>query len=168
MKIRTLGLIVTLALGLLAAPLSTDAQQAGKMYQIGILFPGTEEAHAPGIKIIVDSLNQYGWVEGQNILIEYRYAGQDYARFPALAAELVQHKVDLIVTSSTSGTRAVMQATKTIPIVFTMTGDPVGRGLVASLARPGGRCRGRGEGCRVVPPPLFSGNALSASGCLNP
>jgi putative tryptophan/tyrosine transport system substrate-binding protein len=87
-------------------------------------------------------LRELGWVDGQNIAIEYRWAADREEQLPALAAELVQLKVDIIVTSSTPAARAAKQATTTVPIVITFVADPVGSGLVASLARPGGNITG--------------------------
>jgi putative ABC transport system substrate-binding protein len=88
------------------------------------------------------ALRALGYVEGGNISIEYRYADGDYSRLPALAADLVRRKVDIVVTEGTPPTRAARQATTTIPIVMTVTGDPVTAGLVTNLARPGGNLTG--------------------------
>jgi putative tryptophan/tyrosine transport system substrate-binding protein len=119
-----------------------DAQQTGKMFRIGILDP----SNASGSGALVDALRQelgkLGWVEGKNITIEYRFAEQKSERLPELAAELVRLKVDLIVTSGGPTPLAAKKATSTIPIVMTNSVDPVGAGLVASLARPGGNVTG--------------------------
>ena len=142
MKLGMGGLIVTLALGLLAVPLPTYAQEAGKVYRIGFLYPGSTSSGKRLLEAFRQGLREYGWVEGQNIAVEYRYAEGKYKRFPAMAEELVRLKVDLIVTATTPGTRAAVQATTTIPIVFILVADPVGSGFVASLARPGGNATG--------------------------
>jgi len=136
------ALIVTLAL--LAAPLAADAQQAGKVYRIGYL--GTEPVTAPAVAPVwgafIEGLRELGWVEGQNITIELRFSEGKMERLPDLAAELVHLNVDLIVAAAARPPVAAKQATRTIPIVMTNMGDPVGTGLVASLARPGGNVTG--------------------------
>ena len=123
--------------GLLAAPLSVDAQPTGKTWRIGFLVEG----RAPFAQTLLDAMRGFGWVEGQNVKIEARYADKA-DELPALAAELVRLKVDLLVTGGTLPTRAAKEATTTIPIVFSVGGDPVERGLVASMARPGGNLTG--------------------------
>ncbi len=140
MGLRTIGLISTLALGLLAGPLPTEAQQTGKVYRIGYLHPGLVAAR--GVDVFRKGLRDLGWIEGQNIAIEYRGAAHKWDRIPALAEELVRLKVDLIVVVSLRVARPVQRATKTIPIVVALAGDMVGTGLVASLARPGGNITG--------------------------
>ncbi|HEV8439859.1 MAG TPA: ABC transporter substrate-binding protein [Methylomirabilota bacterium] len=134
--------IVTLALGLFAAPLAADAQQAGKVPRIGFLAlnlapnPHLHEAFRQGLRDL-------GYVERRNVVIEYRDAEGKPERLPALAAELVALKVDVIVTGGGTPTAlAAKQATKTIPIVFASAPDPVTDGLVTSLARPGGNVTG--------------------------
>jgi len=142
--VRTVGLIITLALVLPTAPLAADAQQPGKVPRIGVLanaLPTTPEV-SRNWEAFRQGLGERGWVEGQNIVIEYRWAEGRLERFPALAAELVGLKLDLIVAASTPGARAAKQATSTIPIVMVYVSDPVGDGLVASLARPGGNVTG--------------------------
>jgi putative ABC transport system substrate-binding protein len=129
--------LVTSVAGVLAAPLAGEAQQAGKVYRIGELREGS----AASSKSFVDAMRELGWVEGQNFKIENRNA-ERRDQLPALAAELVRLKVDLILTGGTSATRAVREATKTIPVVFNLATDPVDSGLVSSLARPGGNLTG--------------------------
>ena len=126
---------------LLAAPLAADAQQAGKVYRIGYLAytPPTE---GDATHIFVQRLRELGWVEGKNIEIEGRYSEGKYERFPDLAAELVQLRVDVLVAIAAPATRAAKEATTTIPIVSVAVQDPVGLGLVQSLARPGGNITG--------------------------
>ena len=140
MKVLTLGLITTLALGLLAAPLAADAQQGGKMPRIGVLQFGTHPD--PYSEAFAQGLRDLGYVPGKNIILEYRWAEGRFDRLPDLAAELVGLKVDIIVTVGTQTTDAAKQATGTIPIVMTAASDPVGSGFVASRARPAGNITG--------------------------
>ena len=133
--------IGTVAGGLLASPLAAEAQQAAKIARIGWL--SINRATSPHLtEAFLQGLRDLGYVEGRNVVIEYRDAGGKPERFPALAAELVALKVDVIVAPSTPQALAAKQATKTIPIVFIGTADPVGSGLVTSLARPGGNVTG--------------------------
>jgi putative ABC transport system substrate-binding protein len=129
-------------LGLLVAPLAAEAQQAGKVYRIGFLALNLAAApHMP--EAFRQGLRDLGYVEGRNVAIEYRDAEGKPERLPALAAELVALKVDVIMAAGTSHALAAKQATKTIPIVFaTAASDPVTSGLVTSLARPGGNVTG--------------------------
>ena len=132
----------TLAGGLLAAPLAAGAQQAGKVSRIGILA-NLRVTDAEGEYLwgdFIQGLRALGYVEGQNITIEWRVSEGRYERLPDLAAELVRLKVDVIVVPADQNALAARQATRTIPIV--MIGDPVGSGLVAGLARPGGNITG--------------------------
>src|SRR5216683_7739275 len=133
----TVGVIVTLTLSILAAPLVTDAQPAGKVYRIGRLSSGPPREPNPGLEAFRQGLRDLGYVEGQNLVIEYRYAEGREERLPDLAAELVRLKVDVIVAGGPA-IRAAQHATSTIPIVMAVSGDPVAQGYVASLARPGG------------------------------
>jgi len=139
---RTLGVILSLLLGILAAPLCAGAQQPAKAPRIALLSGGSASSPSLDIDAFRWQLRELGYVEGHNVVIEYRYAEGRYDRFPDLAAELVRLGVDIIVTQGTPATRAAQQATTTIPIVMATTGDPVGTGLVASLARPGGNLTG--------------------------
>ena len=132
----------TLAGGLLAAPLAAEAQPAKKVWRIGFLTSGSSGAGQPVVAALREGLRDRGWVEGQNIVVEYRWGEGSNERLPALAAELVALKVDLIVTSSTPAALAAKRATTQIPIVFGMVSDPVASGLVASLAHPGGNATG--------------------------
>jgi len=120
-------------------PLASPAQQPGKTARVGFLSfvttPFLDEAFRHGLR-------ELGYVEGKNITIEYRSAEGKDERLPGLAAELVRLKVDVILAASPPATEAAKQATSTIPIVFTVSGDPVAEGLVASLARPGGNLTG--------------------------
>ncbi len=142
MKPRAIAIILALALGILLAPLAADAQQPGKVPRIGVLGLVTPSEFADRIEAFRRGLLDLGYVEGKNIVVEYRWAESKYDRLPDLAAELVRLKVDLIVTHSTPGTLAAKRATTTIPIVMVTSGDAVASGLVASLARPGGNITG--------------------------
>jgi len=146
MRLRAKGLISTLALGLLAGPLPAEAQQTGKVYRIGILRSGSPSSkfYASQHKILRQDLRELGYMEGKNLLIEYRYAESKPERLPNLAAELVGLKVDVIfVSPGPPAIRAAQRATRTIPIVIPGTNiDPVAAGFVVSLARPGGNITG--------------------------
>ena len=134
--------ISTVALGILIAPLAADAQQQGKIYRIGYLSAGTPSAQAPYFEAFRQGLRDLGYIVGQNITIEHRNAQERLERLPALAAELVSLKVDVIVSSGATGTSSAKEATNTIPIVMAQDPDPVGNGFVTSLARPGGNITG--------------------------
>lgn len=134
--------LMILSFGLLAVPLAAAAQAPAKVPRIGYLsspsptdLPYLREAFRQGLR-------QLGYVEGQNVAIEYRYGEGSVDRFSRFAVELVELKVDIIVAVSAAAARAAKQATATIPIVIVATGDPVGTGLVGSLARPGGNVTG--------------------------
>jgi putative tryptophan/tyrosine transport system substrate-binding protein len=127
---------------LLASPLAADAQPAGKVPRIGFLRSTSPSDRPPLLDAFRQGLRELGWVEGQNIVIDYRYAEGRFDRLPALAAELVRLKMDIIVASPTPAAAAAKNATETIPIVMISVGDPVGLGLIASLARPGGNVTG--------------------------
>jgi ABC-type uncharacterized transport system substrate-binding protein len=134
--------IGTVAGTLLAAPLAAGAQPAGKVARIGFLSPASSTTAPHVVEAFRQGLRDLGYVEGQNIVVEYRYANGKAEALPDLAAELVSLKVDVIVASGTPGPLAAKSATKTIPIVMASAGDPVRTGLVASLARPGGNVTG--------------------------
>ena len=132
------------SIGLLAVPLAAEAQPAPKVHRLGLLLATTasDAAYARLVEAFRQGLREVGYVEGRNIIIEYRYAGEQYERLLALAQELVQLKVDVIVSHGIPGPLAARQATATIPIVMTSAGDPVAAGLVSSLAQPGGNVTG--------------------------
>ena len=127
---------------LLATVSLAEAQQRGKVPRIGFLAAPSPSFFSTRMNAFREGLYDLGHVEGKNIAIEYRYAGGKLDRLPALAAELVRLKVDVIVTSSAPGAVAAKNATGTIPIVFVTAGDPVDMGLVTSLARPSGNITG--------------------------
>ena len=133
-KSPALGVLVAL---LLAFSFPAEAQQPGKIFRIGFLDPSTPSGMAVLVEAFREELSKLGWIEGKNISIEYRFAEQKTERLPELAADLVRLKVDVILTRATTATLAAKRATTTIPIVMAAAADPVGAGLVASLARPG-------------------------------
>ena len=114
------------------------AQPAGKAHRIGFLGNSTAALEAHLVGPFREGLRELGYVEGQNIVIEYRWAEGKYERFPALIAELLAQRVEVIVTAGTPASLAVKKATTSVPLVMVAVGDPVDTGLVASLARPGG------------------------------
>src|SRR5262245_38046807 len=125
-----------------AWPLAARAQQAGRLPTIGFLGSTTPSALSQRVAAFVRRLRELGWTEGRTIAIEYRWAEGRSERAAEIATEFVQLKVDVIVTAGTALVIAAKQATSAIPIVFATAGDPVGTGLVASLARPGGNITG--------------------------
>jgi putative ABC transport system substrate-binding protein len=140
---RLVGLVMVV-LSLTLAPLGVGAQQTGKVWRIGVLGgspPTTPEAIRPWEALLL-GLRELGYNEGQNIVIERRWAGGRAERYHELAAELVAWKPDVLVVAFTPSVNAAKRATSTIPIVMAIAGDPVGTGLVASLARPGGNITG--------------------------
>ena len=141
MKKTTLLSIVVVVMHL-AVGVIAHAQQAGKIFRIGFLDAGSAAGSAVLVEAFRQELSKLGWIEGKNITIEYRFAEQKNDQLPELAANLVRLKVDLIVVTAGTPAMAAKKATTTIPIVMANVGDPVGVGLVASLARPGGNVTG--------------------------
>lgn len=147
----------TVSASLLAAPHGADAQQAGKVPRIAYLSASSAAASATwGSEAFRQGLRELGYIEGRNILIEYRWADGRFERLPGLAAELVRLAVNVIVASNTPAALAARDATSTIPIILVTVGDPVGSGLVASLARPGGNV----TGLSLTPTLAISGKQL--------
>src|SRR4029453_10013704 len=128
------------AMILLALAVKAEAQQTGKISRVGILFIGSRDQ--PHLEAFKQGLRERGYTEGKNIVLDYRYAEGKLDRLPSLAAELVELKVDVIVTTSGNSAKAASEATKTIPIVLTTGADPVKSGLAESLAKPGGNVTG--------------------------
>jgi len=127
----------------LAAPRAAEAQQAGKTYRVGLLSMGTINPDVPMWNGFIDAMREYGYIEGRNLLIRRGATGDGRPdRLPEFLAGFLRDGVDIIVTTSTRETQAAKQATSTIPIVMTLSPDPVAQGLVASLARPGGNVTG--------------------------
>jgi putative ABC transport system substrate-binding protein len=133
--------IGTLAGGLLAAPLAAEAQQPGKVWRLGFLAPGLSQDTSRS-SVLMQTLQELGYVQNRSLLVERRFAEGKIERLPTMAAELVQLKVDVIFTVSTPGVKAAQSATTTIPIVFVGVSDPVGSGVVLSLARPSANTTG--------------------------
>ena len=150
--------------GAFAMPLAAGAQQAAKIFRIGYLAtnpsPHFQEAFRQGLRDL-------GYVEGRNLAIQDRNAEGKLERLRALAAELIALKVDVIVAASTPAAVAAKQATRTLPIVFTLVADPVTSGLVTGLARPGGQCHGvvrpRPGACRQMPGTAQAGRRRGTS-----
>jgi ABC-type uncharacterized transport system substrate-binding protein len=136
--------LLTALAGALPAPLAAEAQQAGKVSRIGVLFASTPAATSHLLDGLTQGLREHGYMEGQHFILERRYGQVGAERMSDLAAELVRIKVDVIVAATDPATAAVKQQTQTIPIVMANSNDPVGTGFVASLARPGGNVTGLG------------------------
>ena len=137
--------IVAIAFTFVLSGVLAQAQQPGKIFRIGFLDASTASGSAVLVDAFREELRKLGWIEGQNITIEYRFAEQKSERVPELATDLVRLKADLIVVSGTPVALAAKRATTTLPIVITSAGDTVAAGLVASLARPGGNVTGLSE-----------------------
>jgi len=138
---KWVGIIaLVVAIGVCGA--RVDAQQTGKVFRIGYLSGSTASGSASRLEAFWQEMRKLGWIEGKNITMEYRFAEQKLERGSELAAELARLKVDLILVDGTGQTRAAKSVTTTVPIVMGTVGDPVGAGLVASLARPGGNVTG--------------------------
>jgi putative tryptophan/tyrosine transport system substrate-binding protein len=143
------GFLRTLGLSLLAAPLAVEAQPTEKAYRVGHVMSGTRDQSAVILQALEDGLRRLGYVDGQNVRFEHRFADRQVERLPALMAELIQLNVDVIVAGSNQTVAIAKRATTTIPIVMTAAADPVGAGFVASLARPGGEYHGTRRRCHT-------------------
>ena len=144
---HVVALVLISLLGHSADTHLAEAQQAKKVPRVGYLLSGSAPSPAPArpnptVESFRQGLRELGYVEGKNIIVEYRYAEGKFERLPDLAAELVRLKVDVIVTGGTPSIRAAQHATNIIPIVMANVGDPIAQGFVASLARPGGNITG--------------------------
>ena len=159
MSMRATALIVVpiplMALAILGTPLAGEPQQAAKGPRIGFLSASSQSAEASRVQAFRQGLRELGYIEGENIIIEYRWAEGKVDRLSSLATELIRLKVHVVVVAGDAAIRAAKSATGTIPIVMSTVGDPVGSGLVASLGRPGGNI----TGLSVLSPEL-SGKAL--------
>jgi putative ABC transport system substrate-binding protein len=142
MQLYLVGLVATLALAVLVTPLAAEAQPPTHVHRIGALSSQATPGRGPFVEAFLEGMHALGYVEGQHFVVEYRAAAGHYEQLPALAAELVQLKPEVLVAQGTPAARAAKDATTTIPIVIVGVGDPVGNGLVASLARPGGNITG--------------------------
>jgi putative ABC transport system substrate-binding protein len=139
---RRRELLVAISASALAAPLFSFAQQQGKVWRIGFLSAADPSGYRSRVDALREGLRNFGYEEGKNLVIEFRWAEGKIDRLPELAAELVRLHVDVLVTHAAPSTRAAIQATKTIPIIIATGGDPVAAGFVASLAAPGGNVTG--------------------------
>jgi putative ABC transport system substrate-binding protein len=139
---RVIGLVVVLTVGLSLAPPGVEAPQAERVYRLGFVTLGSPPARHGMWQNLLEAMRALNYIEGQNLLVNLAIAEGRPERLPGLIADLVQAKVDVIVTTSTRETLAAKKATSTIPIVMTLAPDPVEQGLVASLARPGGNVTG--------------------------
>jgi len=142
MSVRGIGFTLTFALSLLLGPVATQAQQTAKLHRIGFLGNSTATLEANLVGPFREGLRDLGYVEGRNVLIEYRWTEGKYERFPALIGELIAQKVEVIVAAGTPATLAVKKATTSVPLVMIAVGDPVGTGIVPSLSQPGGNITG--------------------------
>jgi ABC-type uncharacterized transport system substrate-binding protein len=136
------GIGFLIGLGIVLGSMAAQAQQTSKMYRVGFLGNSTAALEANLVGPFRERLRDLGYVEGRNIVIEYRWAEGKYDRFPALIEELLALKVAVIVTAGTPATLAVKNATSSVPLVMTAVGDPVGTGIVPSLNHPGGNITG--------------------------
>lgn len=141
MKVIFAVLIAALFVGIAFEPLAVEAQEK-KVYRVGYLNSTNPTINAPWLNAFRQGLREFGWIEGQNISIEYRWADGNADRLPAFASDLVKLRVDVIVTSGNAGVRAAREASSTIPIVAATFTDPIADGFAASLARPGGNVTG--------------------------
>jgi ABC-type uncharacterized transport system substrate-binding protein len=139
---RRRDFVILLGGGAFAWPLAARAQQSGKLPTVGYMGATTPSAQSQWTAAFIQRVRELGWIEGRTIAVEYRWTEGRTERAAEIAAEFVQRRVDVIVTSGTGMVLAAKQATSVIPIVFAATGDPVGTGLVTSLARPGGNVTG--------------------------
>jgi putative ABC transport system substrate-binding protein len=148
---------------LIALPLRAESQQPKKIPKIGVLFPGSRATLSQRTDAFIQGMKDLGYIEGKTILIEWRWAGDTVERMPELTTELVKMNPDMIVANGTPANKALKAATKMIPIVMAVVGDPFGTGLVQSLARPGGNL----TGLSIVAPNL-SGKRVELLGEITP
>jgi len=134
--------LIAVVLLFVAVPVAVEAQDPARLWRVGFLGPGSYSSRDPRVEALRRGFRELGYAEGQNLAFELRWADGNANRLPELAAELAKLKVDAIVTQGTQATDAARRAVTTIPIVFAVAGDPIGTGLVTSLARPGGNVTG--------------------------
>lgn len=134
--------LAALTVGFVTAPLAVEAQPAAKLWRVGYLSSSSAERERARVAAFQQALQELGYLEGKSIVIEQRYAGGEFERLPELAAELARLKVDVFVVAGAPAAHAAKKASSVIPSVMTGVADPVGMGLVASLARPGGSITG--------------------------
>ena len=134
--------LLAIATTLLAMPLAGETQNARKIYRVGYLGNSSASLEPDLVEAFRQGMRDLGYIEGKNLVIEFRWAEGRYDRFASLVTDLIHLPVDVIVTAGTPGTLAAKNATKTIPVVMAVSGDAVGTGLVESLARPGGNVTG--------------------------
>lgn len=142
MKSGRAPLLIILALGALLVPLAAEAQQAEKSHRVGFLSRGDDTVARAPVSAFLAGLRALGYTEGEDVIIEWRWAGEDDDRLRAMALELVRAGMDVIVSAGTVETRAARQATSTVPLVMVHVADPVGEGFVRSISRPGGNITG--------------------------
>src|SRR5215470_5911244 len=142
--------------GVLTAPLAVEAQQVGRVYRIGYMSVVSRQSAEPLKVIFLRALRDLGWIEGRNLLVEWRWADGKVERLSGFATELAKLNVDLIVAPQSDSALAAKRATRTIPIVHVVSGDPVADGLVTSLAHPGGNV----TGLTITPGPEIEGKRL--------
>jgi putative tryptophan/tyrosine transport system substrate-binding protein len=135
-------LVIALGAGALTAPFGSFAQRQVKGWRIGVLGAGSSSGWAPMVEALRAGLRELGYIEGNNINIDYRWADGQYDRLPELVADLIRLKVDVIVSHATAGVGAAKRATTSIPIIMASIGDPVASGLLTNLSRPGGNITG--------------------------
>ena len=152
---RRESIITVVALGAAAGPIASFAQQQGKVWRVGFLTLRPASENSQYTDAFLKGMRELGYVEGKNLVVEWRFGDGKFERLPGLAAELVQLKVDVIVAVASPAIGAAQKATTTIPIVMATTGDPVGSGFVKSLARPGGNITGLSNMGGDIGPKLF-------------
>ena len=152
---RRESIIAVVALGAAAGPIASFAQQQSKVWRVGFLSPVSASSSSQNTDAFLKGMQELGYVEGKNLVIEWRFADGEFERLPGLAADLVQLKMDVIVAAASPAIGAAQKTTTTIPIVMATTGDPVGSGFVKSLARPGGNITGLSSLGGDIGPKLF-------------
>ncbi len=140
-QVRRRQFLITVGALLVGAP-EIRAQHAAKVYRIGYVTPSEATPEPPDLRAFRQGMRELGYTVGKDLILEVRYAGRRPERFPALVADLINHKVDVLVTASNAGTSAAINATSTVPIVFAGVSDAIAAGIVGSLARPGGNVTG--------------------------